>query len=261
MLGRIGRRVAYTTTRRDGTLHPVFHGIDATLRMRAEGSQEGVREQAPVSPSPCGAATSARSSSTCNGRESSKAPRLDPMARYYLGSGSPFRTSTLPPASRALCGDAKRLRTLPARRITQVAPEQKHPTGAAGPVIVGTFGSDMDAQLALLHLEEAGIEGKLLDDNIVSMDPPLNVGTGGIKLIVRPGDAKVASEVLERLRKQTAVLKCPECGSTRIVRTCGSRVSRPWRGCRSCSSACPWDEHGGPAPARTATTAGGVRLD
>ncbi len=63
-------------------------------------------------------------------------------------------------------------------------------------VPVETFWNVSEANLAKSKLEEAGIEGFLENEYSVMMTPHL-ANPSGVKLLVKPGDAQRAAEVLK----------------------------------------------------------------
>jgi hypothetical protein len=65
-------------------------------------------------------------------------------------------------------------------------------------VTIRSFGDVMQAWLAKSNLESAGIECRLVDDNMVRLHWGLVNVLGGVKLQVNPEDADVAIEVLEQ---------------------------------------------------------------
>ncbi len=94
-------------------------------------------------------------------------------------------------------------------------------------VTVRTFWEPVGAHLALAQLESGGVEGVLLDENIVAADWMMANAVGGIKLKVRASDAAEADQILtprsgikelppaaESLTGATAC--CPRCQSDEI---------------------------------------------
>jgi hypothetical protein len=64
-------------------------------------------------------------------------------------------------------------------------------------VIVQTFGSQMDADMAKSALEAASIDAMIQADTAGGMRPHLAWSSSGFKLLVREEDAAAAREVLE----------------------------------------------------------------
>jgi hypothetical protein len=87
---------------------------------------------------------------------------------------------------------------------------------ANAPVIVGTFTDSMAAHLARAALEADGIQARLLDEHLLTVDPLIAGAIGGVKIVVAPADAKAAREVLTRPAEGHDATDCPKCGSTRI---------------------------------------------
>lgn len=88
--------------------------------------------------------------------------------------------------------------------------------------ILKTFDNPIDAHLLKSKLESEGIACYILDENIVGLNPLLNIAVGGIKLMVAVADLDRARLVLEEidntpfLTDQDVAIRCPECGSTNI---------------------------------------------
>lgn len=64
-------------------------------------------------------------------------------------------------------------------------------------VIVETFATSAEAELAKSALESAGIDAMIQSDTVGGMRPHVGWATGGFKLLVREEDADSAKEVLE----------------------------------------------------------------
>lgn len=62
---------------------------------------------------------------------------------------------------------------------------------------VATFDNQIDASLALGRLAAEGIEGQLVDQNLVQMDILYNIAVGGIKLQVEEREAARARALLD----------------------------------------------------------------
>jgi len=65
-------------------------------------------------------------------------------------------------------------------------------------VTIRSFPDVMQAWLARSSLESAGIECRLVDDNMVRLDWGISIVLGGVKLQVRPEDAEAAIEMLDQ---------------------------------------------------------------
>jgi len=65
-------------------------------------------------------------------------------------------------------------------------------------VTICSFGDVMQAWLAKSNLDSAGIECRLVDDNMVRLYWGIVNVLGGVKLQVKPEDAEVALELLEQ---------------------------------------------------------------
>jgi hypothetical protein len=64
-------------------------------------------------------------------------------------------------------------------------------------VVVQTFGSQMDADMAKSALEAASIDAMIQADTAGGMRPHLAWSSSGFKVLVREEDAAAAREVLE----------------------------------------------------------------
>ncbi|QBQ40698.1 putative signal transducing protein [Sphingobacterium psychroaquaticum] len=88
--------------------------------------------------------------------------------------------------------------------------------------ILKTFDNPIDAHLLKSKLESEDIACYILDENIVGLNPLLNIAVGGIKLMVAAADLDRARLVLQEidntplLTDQDVAIRCPECGSTNI---------------------------------------------
>jgi hypothetical protein len=65
-------------------------------------------------------------------------------------------------------------------------------------VTIRSFPDVMQAWLARSSLESAGIECRLVDDNMVRMDWCISIVLGGVKLQVWPEDAEAAIGMLDQ---------------------------------------------------------------
>jgi hypothetical protein len=64
-------------------------------------------------------------------------------------------------------------------------------------VVIHSFGSQMDAELAKSALESAGIESMIQSDSAGGMRPHLGWASGGFKLLVRQEDEEAARRAPE----------------------------------------------------------------
>lgn len=92
--------------------------------------------------------------------------------------------------------------------------------------IVETFMLRHEAELAMAHLEAAGIEAMLADEVLVASQPLLANAVGGIKVLVPDGEVEAAHEVLQTMsdakfgdddclqcgKPMGEADKCPACG-------------------------------------------------
>lgn len=97
------------------------------------------------------------------------------------------------------------LRSEISRRGMTLAPETAAPTiidankaDPPKPVIIGRYRDLPEASIAKSILDSAGIEGFLIDDNLVRLDWFYSNLVGGIKLVVREEDAETATKLLDQ---------------------------------------------------------------
>lgn len=92
-------------------------------------------------------------------------------------------------------------------------------------VTLKIFDNPIDAHILKTKLESEGISCYLFDENIVGINPLLNIAVGGIKLNVSPEDLDKALQVLAEsdsavLRDSTnTAIVCPHCHSDQIDNT------------------------------------------
>ncbi len=79
-----------------------------------------------------------------------------------------------------------------------------------------TFDTPALAELAKLHLAEAGIECRLQNTEIVGMNPLLGNAVGYIPLLVQENDLEAAEEVLTNITPSPAG-NCENCGEPLAV--------------------------------------------
>jgi hypothetical protein len=90
-------------------------------------------------------------------------------------------------------------------------------------VTVATFSTALEAHVARTKLESEGIEGFILDENIVGLNWLYSAAVGGVKLKVREDDLPVAQKLLRvepldfSLNSATpgpsTANRCPQCFS------------------------------------------------
>lgn len=71
-------------------------------------------------------------------------------------------------------------------------------------VVVHTFASQSEAEIAKTALESAGIVVMIQADTIGGMRPHVGWSTGGFQLLVREDDAVEAKKILDGPEKQSA---------------------------------------------------------
>ena len=69
---------------------------------------------------------------------------------------------------------------------------------ASEPIQIAAFATAFEAEAARALLEENGIDAIVLEDAAGGALPPLGVGTGGARLMVRAEDAPAALDLLGR---------------------------------------------------------------
>jgi hypothetical protein len=65
------------------------------------------------------------------------------------------------------------------------------------PVVVRTYNSEIEAQIARGLLENEGIEAKVISDDCGGMYPPFQQQSKGVRLFVPAAQAERAREILE----------------------------------------------------------------
>ena len=97
-------------------------------------------------------------------------------------------------------------------------------------VIVDIFSQPLEARLAKLRLDTAGIDSEILDENIVAVQPLYSTAVGGVKLVVSRSDENEARNILKKYRDEqmkyeaTIESQCPVCKSENINRNISSRI-------------------------------------
>jgi hypothetical protein len=88
-----------------------------------------------------------------------------------------------------------------------------------GEVLITSFGSPLDAELARLLLESHQIECRIADDMLVASAMHIETAFGGVKLFVGRADAEQAAALLaEHQRTLRAERSSPEASSERVSR-------------------------------------------
>jgi hypothetical protein len=107
--------------------------------------------------------------------------------------------------------------------------------GSGGWVAVASYGEPIAAHLARARLEALGIDCVLADEHVVGVSWLWSSALGGVKVLVRAGDAEAAERELEPTARPASpssdwisadldAPRCPECGCLRIE---ASPVRRP----------------------------------
>ena len=90
-------------------------------------------------------------------------------------------------------------------------------------VIIDIFSQPLEAQLAKIRLDTAGINSVILDENIVAVQPLYSTAVGGVKLAVSEADKKKARRILKEYREEQKEYyesiehQCPVCKSKNII--------------------------------------------
>ena len=71
-------------------------------------------------------------------------------------------------------------------------------------IVVRTFGSQVEAEIAKTALESAGIVVMIKADTVGGMRPHVGWSTGGFQLLVREEDVVEAKTILEGTEQQSA---------------------------------------------------------
>jgi hypothetical protein len=86
-------------------------------------------------------------------------------------------------------------------------------------VIVASYDWLTDAEMARILLASRGIDARIIDSGIVSVNPLLGNAVGGVKLAVGVADERDALAILEEERNLRAADHspwCPKCESERV---------------------------------------------
>ena len=88
-------------------------------------------------------------------------------------------------------------------------------------ILIKTFNSPIDANIAKGLLESNNIEGILFDENIVYTNPIYTTAVGGVKLLVRESDYESALKLFNETQKHSdrsnEKLECPQCNSIEVI--------------------------------------------
>lgn len=92
-------------------------------------------------------------------------------------------------------------------------------------VTIRSFDNYFSANLILTRLQHDGIECYLKDEHTVTIDPLLSNAIGGIKLVVKEGDAEEANKLLRAYHLEYMQgATCPKCGSNGFVQVTKKEV-------------------------------------
>ena len=89
-------------------------------------------------------------------------------------------------------------------------------------VTVKLFDNSIDAHLVKSKLESEQISCFLFDENIITLNPILNLSVGGIKLMISKLDLEKANLILDEINESKLItdngnfLQCPNCQSVSI---------------------------------------------
>lgn len=87
-------------------------------------------------------------------------------------------------------------------------------------ITVKTFDNAFGAHILQARLEDEGIVAHIHDENIMSIDPLLNIAVGGVKIKVDEPDVEKALAIIAEIddtpmtNDKEEVIKCPKCEST-----------------------------------------------
>lgn len=88
----------------------------------------------------------------------------------------------------------------------------------SGDIKIATFGTNHEAELARLYLDENGFDVRIEDDLLVGAALPWETALGGIKLFVPVDQAEDATALIEEFRTQAKQDRRPEAPTTAISR-------------------------------------------
>jgi hypothetical protein len=90
-------------------------------------------------------------------------------------------------------------------------------------VTVGIYETSPEAHIARAHLEAEGVDAVVVDEHIADYNLFYGRTMGGIRLLVREEDARLASSIVEPEALERPVRRCPQCDSTRVVHSAAPR--------------------------------------
>ncbi len=85
------------------------------------------------------------------------------------------------------------------------------------------YDSLVQAHMMQGKLESEGIESKLVDHNIVGVDPLASFAVGGIKLQIQESDIERATQLIAEIEAKPItddndqIIHCPKCGSQNLA--------------------------------------------
>lgn len=87
-------------------------------------------------------------------------------------------------------------------------------------ITVRSFDNAIGAHILKARLEGEGLQCHIFDENVMTIDPILNIAIGGIKVKVHENDVPRAKEILAEIDEtphtdeEDQVIACPNCEST-----------------------------------------------
>lgn len=88
---------------------------------------------------------------------------------------------------------------------------------------IRVFDNAPECHVYRMKLENEGIECFLFDEEMVTINPLINLALGGVKLKVKSTDLVQANEILSELEEKPITdeknesIKCPNCSSTNLI--------------------------------------------
>lgn len=89
-------------------------------------------------------------------------------------------------------------------------------------ITIKTFDNVIGAHILQARLEDEGITAHIHDDNIMTMNPLLNIAVGGVKIRVDEPDVEKALKIIAEIdnapmtNEQDETIICPKCQSTEL---------------------------------------------
>jgi len=96
---------------------------------------------------------------------------------------------------------------------------------------LGTYNSEIEAQITMGQLQEEGIYSKMKKDDVGGMFPNLNL-TQGVKVLVRKSDIEKAKKIINFSQDQTH-------SENWICKNCGEAHEEQFTSCWNCKSEKP----------------------